>query len=58
MLWARTAQEAEQLKQKNPDADAMWVLVAGTKEEAAKFEQENPDADLIIITNVPSAARD
>jgi hypothetical protein len=34
------------------------VLVAGTKEEAAKFEQENPDADLIIITNVPSAARD
>ena len=58
VLWARTAQEAEQLKQKNPDADAMWVLVAGTKEEAAKFEQENPDADLIIITNVPSAARD
>ena len=58
MLWARTPEEAEQLKQDNPDADAMWFLVAGTKEEAAKLEQENPDADMIIITNVPSAARD
>jgi len=58
VLWARTPEEAEQLKQDNPDADAMWFLVAGTKEEAAKLEQENPDADMIIITNVPSAARD
>ena len=58
VLWARTPEEAEKLKQENPDADAMWFLVAGTKEEAAKLEQENPDADMIIITNVPRAAHD
>jgi hypothetical protein len=58
VLWARTPEEAEKLKQENPDADAMWFLVAGTKEEAAKLEQENPDADVIIITNVPRAAHD
>ena len=58
VLWARTPEEAEKLKQENPDADAMWFLVAGTKEEAAKLEQENPHADMIIITNVPRAAHD
>lgn len=52
VLYARTPEQAEQLRQENPDAKVMMYLVAGTPEEAKTLQEENPDAK-VINTGVP-----